>query len=936
MAAIPVTRVDLYLDGSWVDLTALGLVRHAGGLSISRGRADERGQVSPSKLSMTLDNTDGRFSARNPSSPYYGLLNRNTPVRVRVEGWPSHLQLHGSGYASTPDHASLDVTGDLDVRADIEPQSWRPYVEYAVAAKFRVSGDQRSWALRLLADGTLRLTWTTGGTQATQSSATSTAAVPAGSGRLTVRATLDVNNGAAGKTVTFWTGTGGVGGPFTQLGAAVVTAGTTSVFSGTADLTVGALGNGGFFSGGSHFHGRAHAAQVRDGIGGTVVANPDFTAQTVDTAGFTDSAGRAWSFSTEARIASDGYRFHGEVSEWPPRWNLAGTDVTVPVQAAGIMRRLGAAAEVASPLRDFVSALPGVLAYFPMEDGTAATTPGNAAANGVPAVARDVSFGPDPDLPASDGVMTLTAATSSLTAPVRATATTGFANLTVLFKLGSLPSGTVELVRLGMTGTVQAAVVSLTSTSQKITLQGVGDAGELAAVTNAYGAEVDPREWTALHVALDQTAPGTIGYNVYTHKAGGATIYAQTGSVSGTLGRPTRAVISAAADKASAKFAHLAVTEESFPFVTEGLVAAVAAYAGETAATRMERLCAAAGIRFGITRTGLGNGNDDTVVMGAQGRGNTLELLQQAADADGGVLYEPRDALGLQYRTRGSLENQGRAAGPLALDYAELAGDLAPTDDDQGVANDVTVERTNGGSARAVQETGPLNVNDPGTDPDAVGRYPVTYDLGLGDDGDLPGIAAHRLMLGTWDEARYPLVRVEARYPLVTDALIAALLRLDVGDRFTIDGPPAWLPPDTIALLAHGLREDTDRRLWTFEFNAGPAGPYDVGVWDDDDEPGVDASRWDSDSTVRPGVTPISSSQTAITFDTPTGPLWTEDPADFPFDINVGGERMRVTGIAPDTGTRQVFTVVRSVNGVVKGHPAGVAARLWKPARYGL
>jgi hypothetical protein len=60
-------------------------------------------------------------------------------------------------------------------------------------------------------------------------------------------------------------------------------------------------------------------------------------------------------------------------------------------------------------------------------------------------------------------------------------------------------------------------------------------------------------------------------------------------------------------------------------------------------------------------------------------------------------------------------------------------------------------------------------------------------------------------------------------------------------------------------------------------------------------------------------------------------PLWTTNAADFPFDINVAGERMTVTNIS-GSSSPQTFTITRSVNGVAKAQTAGTDVRLFFPA----
>lgn len=209
-------------------------------------------------------------------------------------------QLHlpgGTGnYASTPDTAVLDIVGDIDIRADVKLSNWVPGAAVALVAKYDSTGSQRSYNLTLSSTGTLQMLWSTAGSANIIKDSTANP-VPAADGRLAVRATLDVDNGAAGNTVTFYTAPT-IDGPWTQLGAPVVTAGVTSIFAGTADLYVGArnLGVSDIMSG------EVFAAEVYNGIAGSVVANPDFSAQAPGTTSFVDAAGRTWTLSGTASI----------------------------------------------------------------------------------------------------------------------------------------------------------------------------------------------------------------------------------------------------------------------------------------------------------------------------------------------------------------------------------------------------------------------------------------------------------------------------------------------------------------------------------------------------------------------------------------------------------------------------------------------------------
>lgn len=58
--------------------------------------------------------------------------------------------------------------------------------------------------------------------------------------------------------------------------------------------------------------------------------------------------------------------------------------------------------------------------------------------------------------------------------------------------------------------------------------------------------------------------------------------------------------------------------------------------------------------------------------------------------------------------------------------------------------------------------------------------------------------------------------------------------------------------------------------------------------------------------------------------------IWTTSASDFPVDIAVGGERMTVTSIS-GSSSPQAFTVARAVNAVAKPQAAGADVRLWQP-----
>lgn len=69
--------------GTWLDISADVYQRDP--FTITRGRPDENSDSQAGHMSFTLDNRDGRYSPRNPLSPLYGKIGRNTPIRCTID-----------------------------------------------------------------------------------------------------------------------------------------------------------------------------------------------------------------------------------------------------------------------------------------------------------------------------------------------------------------------------------------------------------------------------------------------------------------------------------------------------------------------------------------------------------------------------------------------------------------------------------------------------------------------------------------------------------------------------------------------------------------------------------------------------------------------------------------------------------------------------------
>lgn len=188
----------------------------------------------------------------------------------------SRLYLPGEtgDYASTPDSAALDITGDLDLRSRIRAVDYTGAAEQVVLSKWMTTGNQRSYRLSIKTDGSLRLGWSTDGTAETFKDST-TPLVTADGVITWVRATLDVDNGAAGNDVKFYTSNDynpeTETGTWNQLGTTVTTGGVTSIFSSSAAVNVSGHDNGTLLP----FAGKVYWSEIRNGIGGAIAAEFD-------------------------------------------------------------------------------------------------------------------------------------------------------------------------------------------------------------------------------------------------------------------------------------------------------------------------------------------------------------------------------------------------------------------------------------------------------------------------------------------------------------------------------------------------------------------------------------------------------------------------------------------------------------------------------------
>jgi hypothetical protein len=917
-------KVELKLGDDWVDISDPSLPDVQAPVRITRGRGDEQSRVTYGRCSLSLKSKDAKYSLRNPKSATYGLIGRNTPIRVGIGAMSDDFDrsltdnwgTSSSGHAWTivqGTAANFDVAGGVGTIATtagdqvaVLPNS---YGEVDVLVKISFS------SLTGNPDAGIVVCWQDADNH--------------------YRYVID-NSGGGQLRIERWADGGDV--PFKVLAnsAFSLSAGTDywlrASFSGAVRAKV--------WEEGDDEPDWMAEAWLNDPSALNVPLLPRCGRVGLFAVG--GSAGAA-SFSNLEVVS---WRFHGEVSEWPPKPDQGVEDVvTIPIVAAGPLRRLARSrTAAASPMfRDATkpSTLQYAAAYWPMEDGEYSSQFASGLPGGPPmTITGPWNLASSDAFPGSRPLPVLGEGANWYGPIPSKAALTGniFYRILLTFPESGLTNG-VTLINIYVTGGNIARFGLVYGTGGNLTLQAIGYDGSL--IGESVG--VFALDGKAFHLAVELTQDGSsadvligvfyLNDNPTDYYDDLVDIETLSDTLPGvTIGRPYLQSGGGSGTMAGCAVGHLGVgSNQDFML---GPIDAMLGNLGEPAGYRMRRIADDYNIPLQI----IGN-PDETAPMGPQIDSTPLGVLQSCADADGGVLYESRNEFGLSYITKRALLNHDAPE----LDYqAGQVANFEPVDDDQAIVNEVTVARTfgtegRGSFARAVLEEGPLSIREP---PDGVGTgYGQDIQVNVAYDVQLPNIAWWKMHLGTWDDLRFRSIQVSLADTVwqANPDLAAQLLALDTGSCLTIVNPPPWLPSEPVRQMVQGYEETLGAGApdeIDLDWTTTPSGPWQqVGVYD---QP---RARYESLRTYRHSSSgPITSTAAGITFRS-VGMPWVTDSSKFPFDIVVGGEVMTVTAIddaveEANNEFRQLWTVIRSVNGVVKSHPVGVEVHLADRVRY--
>ena len=232
---------------------------------------DSTGNADTEWVRLTADYLADAFPAYTVDYRLWNTTSIDYEAPVRLQTGPSgerYVPYGSAGQSYELDSVENSILGDLDIRVDVSCTDWTTGNEQVLMAKAAGAGNRSFW-FAISAAGVPQLWWTADGTTMIGKGVASGWTTPADGARKHLRVVLDVNNGSSGNDVKFYESVD-AGATWTQIGTTVTTAGVTSIFNSTAELQLG--GRGGASAVGSNLFGRIYHVEVRDTIGGPLVA----------------------------------------------------------------------------------------------------------------------------------------------------------------------------------------------------------------------------------------------------------------------------------------------------------------------------------------------------------------------------------------------------------------------------------------------------------------------------------------------------------------------------------------------------------------------------------------------------------------------------------------------------------------------------------------
>lgn len=795
----------------WTDITRR--VDQVQGVTISRGASDELSDTQPGTASLILDNSDGALTPGNPNSPFAPYVRRNAPLRISQAVMPVR-----SGAAPY----SLNMMGDTFDSAAADPSMW-PIVEGGAAW---VNGRLR---LPLVSGVTARVAsvreWKLAG-----------ASLP-----VKLPPVMPAVNGSSAASINFW------------------------IYSETAGqrlrwsfvVTTGLL----------------RAASEVSGADGGIVYVPYDPAQHVwvrfrETSGtlYFETSPDGWDWAVERSLPTPAWvttdtvrveftasrtggtadyvewdllgarvrpRFYGMVNEFPVQW--AGLMSTVSISATDLFKRLNRQPALRSMAAEEILRA-GPRAYYPLTEGSGATSAGNIAARSWPALTiAQAGSGGTLDMGGAEGppatgeqVPLFTPASSS-------------AGKYLSVDIGSrIPESDPSGHGSGEHGAVLFECWFQTTTQGRVLMSwrdGGPDAFEtgirfsLEAGTGKL--RLDERfggNFGGATAATPNLADGAWHHLVYSNVSAVQRAWVDGVSYAlASLQTSDLRVLEVGAYRGTALWAgsvaHVAIYVDTGdgPYgsdLAEHYAAGMTGYEGEYADDRITRLASYAGVQS-VTVQGMLH---DQVAGQGQGGSGAMARMREVEATESGRLFAERDYYGLAYQSRDLRYNPQAADEVFTISYADLeTGSVQLADDDQKLCNQVEASRP-GGATQVVSDAASLEEN---------GVYGQQLSLLKMTDTAVQNAAS-------WIVARFADPQPELREVPIEAATLGYTFFLDVLDAdissyFSVYDLPAQSSASEIRCTVEGYTETIKENSHVIQFRTSASARDSVWVLDDPD-----------------------------------------------------------------------------------------------------
>jgi hypothetical protein len=895
---------------NWVNISQDVRLGTSDRIEFSDGRTSEDTDVDASRMRLTLDNgahDDGRVAGRyvvgNPLSPYYGLLTRNTPIYAGLE------------IASDSFARSFTDGWDAPDGAQFEEISWTVTSQ---ADHYDVNGSAGTRVLDAPSDNVLRRATLTNGDayNVTGRVTFATSAVTTG-GPLVVGVTarwadgnnfylLELQFNASGELAL------GISrqreGAFNSLGVLTI----AETYTANEEIT---------------FAWQLVGATISLKAWAAAGTEPDGWQHSVTDDEVIEGAQNAIVFWRKTAVTNPGtitisvkdyvlehIEFAGFVRDWPARWDITGNNAFVPIECAGILDRLRVADRgskvVQSPLYRQLSSYESAL-YLPLEDESSAVRPANAAAGGVGGYFDgSVSAGVTSDLPGAARVIQFGSDVDRLRGYPRQDLAkgTGFSALWLL-KFDQLPGSAHDMIIVATNTGATADRWVIRFDAASINIRGFR-ASDLVDIVPAspvlYG--LNPLEWFAVELRLSVSG-GTTTWRIGWTQVGTSGFIFNSGTyASSTIPFVTSTDVRANSDFVGAQISHHWVGQNTLPFFSQTFADVWAGFPNETSRERFARILSEAGIA-GYVEPG------DSEEQGPQEIDTSLAILRSSQNADQGIMYESGWGAALRPRA-----NRYQRTVTLELDAADGALAVPPEGglDRPGIVNDVSISRLNG--AQNVRYSDEEHVA-------REGRYPQAPTVNIADDDRLLTHASWLVFQGARPGYRWPRISVNLAR---NTGYINAWRSRPYGARLQVVNEPAHIVGQAPDVIVEGQTTTWGKFTWAVDANCSDATGWEHPTIEDDSGPRFDTDGSELDAG-------IDSDDMSFTVDVTAGLAWVDSatyPDEFPMELAINGEVIRVSACTAPAGTLQTFTVDtggRAVNGVVRSHDAGSAVTLAYP-----